>query len=126
MAMHEYYTNLRERANSEAKRDARYDMMFGPIFNFFRKFGLFGKAERGNCAYWTSKGLVAAGLIDRSSMWPKLLWVRVCKLYVSSNFCQSFFCGMSFWIGLTLVLFVIVVYREINLKMEVNNVQFCI
>eukprot|EP00992_Anisonema_acinus_P007317 TRINITY_DN3055_c0_g1_i1.p1 TRINITY_DN3055_c0_g1~~TRINITY_DN3055_c0_g1_i1.p1 ORF type:complete len:265 (+),score=42.24 TRINITY_DN3055_c0_g1_i1:67-861(+) len=45
-----------------------------PILQHFTP-GLY--VARGNCARWSARGLVAAGLIRTPSMFPKLLWIHL-------------------------------------------------
>jgi hypothetical protein len=33
--------------------------------------------ERGNCSYWTSKGLVEAGIFERPTIWPKFIFAKM-------------------------------------------------
>lgn len=53
--MDEYFKELSKRSS---KREAKFNLIFAPVFNFFEKICPAWVAERGNCAYWTSKGLV--------------------------------------------------------------------
>mmetsp|Transcript_32032 Transcript_32032/g.43879 ORF Transcript_32032/g.43879 Transcript_32032/m.43879 type:complete len:373 (-) Transcript_32032:115-1233(-) len=57
---------------------ASYSMMSAKIKNFFS-----GTETKGNCAVWTAKGLVRAGLVERASMWPKQIWVDLWRHLVS-------------------------------------------
>lgn len=44
---------------------------------------------KGNCAYWTSRGLSLAEVIRKPSMFPKLLWVKIltnAALQTSENY----------------------------------------
>lgn len=65
-------------AKLENEQKVGYSMVLFPVFN---ALGLYGPVERGNCAYWTAKGLVEAGLLNQPIIWPKLLFVA---LYVQA------------------------------------------
>ena len=72
IAMDDYYVQLA----SKAKMDqSRFNIAFDPIFNALGT--IFPLAERGNCARYTSEGLVAAGVSTNVSMWPKSIWVNM-------------------------------------------------
>ena len=58
-----YYEKMKRR---ESKRNATFSLVLGPLFNFLRSHvpeGL-ALAETGNCARWTSAGLVFADLLQ--------------------------------------------------------------
>lgn len=67
--MHHYYQNVHNLGDSKL---AKYSMILGPIYNLLRKFEWFsGVAERGNCAFWTTQGLVNAHVLSSATSWPK-------------------------------------------------------
>jgi hypothetical protein len=71
--MHNYFETLREESKHGKKK---FDIILGPIINFARC--LFPNiSERGNCAKWTSEGLKVAGVINRTHIWPKNLWITL-------------------------------------------------
>ncbi|KJE91653.1 hypothetical protein CAOG_02761 [Capsaspora owczarzaki ATCC 30864] len=72
LAMHKYFQRLEE--ESRAQR-AKFEIVLSPILNFVRWVLPFDLAERGNCAFWTSKGLKEAGVVQHVSMWPKSIWI---------------------------------------------------
>eukprot|EP01116_Phalansterium_solitarium_P014043 TRINITY_DN31556_c0_g1_i1.p1 TRINITY_DN31556_c0_g1~~TRINITY_DN31556_c0_g1_i1.p1 ORF type:complete len:346 (-),score=93.34 TRINITY_DN31556_c0_g1_i1:171-1208(-) len=93
--MDAYYTMLQHRSrrsSNDAGADgsglmslpdrASFHMLLGALTNAVRHWRivrfLFGNlTEKGNCAQWTSKGLVAAGVIPKPYMWPKFLWIKL-------------------------------------------------
>ena len=70
-ALHEYFIELGKR---ESENLAKYSMILGNTLPFGNRFS---RVERGNCSYWTSKGLVAAGIMSEASMWPKILFIKL-------------------------------------------------
>jgi len=71
----DYYFNKLKRKSKERK--AKYSFFIGGILNIIREYSPFNIAERGNCAWWTSKGLAEADAIDWAKPWPKAIWVEV-------------------------------------------------
>ena len=69
--MHKYYQNLSER---DIAKEANFSLVLAPLtgFNVWSKFvwPFTRLAERGNCSYWTSKGLQEAQVI-KYTMFPK-------------------------------------------------------
>mmetsp|Transcript_30504 Transcript_30504/g.42083 ORF Transcript_30504/g.42083 Transcript_30504/m.42083 type:complete len:350 (-) Transcript_30504:46-1095(-) len=65
--MDAYFRALEQDARSH---QATYSMVTGQIANFFS-----GTQYEGNCASWSSKGLVRAGLMGSASSWPKEIWL---------------------------------------------------
>ena len=53
---------------------AKFDIMFGPVYNTFRQI-FPSLAEYGNCARWSSLGLQKAGLVTHRSMFPKSIFI---------------------------------------------------
>lgn len=72
--MHNYFCTLQSSAVQEI---SKFNIIFGPLSNFLRKCVPFEVAERGNCAFWTSKGLKEARVLSSTSMWPKSLWIHL-------------------------------------------------
>jgi hypothetical protein len=70
--LHSYYRSVYERENA---KDASYALVPGPFHTAFRR--LFGTSEKRNCAGWTSQGLVEAGLLNKPSSFPKLIFIRL-------------------------------------------------
>jgi len=67
---------FKEILDRSSKRHAKYAMAFGPMFNFFKThLPTMNITERGNCARWASVALKEAGLIKRTSMWPKAIFI---------------------------------------------------
>eukprot|EP01080_Neovahlkampfia_damariscottae_P010446 gene10446-2968_t len=52
------------------------------LTSFSKLFGFSNATEKGNCSYWTSKGLSIANLFDSPTLWPKFI---ISKLYFSSS-----------------------------------------
>lgn len=71
----DYYFEKLQRRSHEKR--AEYSMVMGPVWNFLREWlpWPLNIAERGNCAMWTSKGLVEADLLRWPNAWPKSIWV---------------------------------------------------
>lgn len=68
LKMHEYYESIQKKESGQL---AKYAMLWLPFMNpgFL--------AERGNCSYWTSKGMVEAGIFSRPSIWPKYVFAKL-------------------------------------------------
>lgn len=74
-SMHEYFQQIQCLGDENR---AKYSMVFGPIYNFLRKFEMFSSwSERGNCAYWTSLGLCKANVFNKATMWPKYACMKL-------------------------------------------------
>lgn len=67
---------FQEIKNMAVVGNAKFDIIFGPVFNFMRRF-FPTMAERGNCARWTSLGLQEAGIVTRRSVWPKSIFIDI-------------------------------------------------
>jgi len=68
--MHRYFTEL------EKREDASFNIIFSPVVNAFRY--LFpGISEAGNCARWTSEGLMRSGVVTNPSLWPKSIFINI-------------------------------------------------
>ena len=74
--LHYFYEKLQR---NEKKESVTFNLILGPILNFFRSHLPFGLtwAERGNCARWTSSGLVFANLLPFLHIWPKQIWINL-------------------------------------------------
>ena len=70
--LHYYYFDLSLR---HARGEVKFTLFSHLFLNPFRKW--FGLIERGNCAYFTGKGLERAGIIKKTSSWPLFLWFKV-------------------------------------------------
>lgn len=65
--MHEYFLKI-EKENEEQK--IGYSLLFGPLISkWFPNVN-----EKGNCSYWTSKGMCEAGILKTPTLWPKFLF----------------------------------------------------
>jgi len=56
---------------------AKFSLVFGLLWNWTAGWLPIDVAERGNCAYWTSKGLVEAQLLRFPSLYPKKILVNL-------------------------------------------------
>lgn len=56
-----------------------FNLALGPLLNYLREWmpASWRWAERGNCARWTSSGLVFAELLPHRVMWPKALFIHL-------------------------------------------------
>eukprot|EP01098_Paradermamoeba_levis_P009853 TRINITY_DN4124_c0_g1_i2.p1 TRINITY_DN4124_c0_g1~~TRINITY_DN4124_c0_g1_i2.p1 ORF type:complete len:276 (-),score=79.08 TRINITY_DN4124_c0_g1_i2:130-957(-) len=72
--MDKYFTSLATQNHTETK----FALFLGPLYSFVDwLFPFLQMSPRGNCAQWTSKGLEKAGVITRTSMWPKSIWINI-------------------------------------------------
>jgi hypothetical protein len=72
-AMDAFFRKLKRR---EEASDAKYILWASPLVNaMLRALPFVDVAERGNCAWWTSRGLVVADLMRRPVLWPKSIFV---------------------------------------------------
>lgn len=69
-AMHKLFLEIKRR--NEHEKTAAFSLLRFPFLNFLRLFG-----EKGNCAYWTSKGIVESGLLARPTIWPKYIFIKL-------------------------------------------------
>ena len=75
--MHEYFSRVQSRGERTTNEtSASFSLLLGPLLNLWSSY-----AERGNCAFWTSRGLIEAGLFKRATIWPKMIFL---KLYMQS------------------------------------------
>ncbi|KAL9649717.1 hypothetical protein ABK040_009532 [Willaertia magna] len=72
--MHNYFKEIQQQ---ELDKDAKYEMLLGPVYNFLRKYNILNVSERGNCSYWTTKGMVKARIFKKPTMWPKFTNVKL-------------------------------------------------
>jgi hypothetical protein len=70
--MDDYYNKTEEEGK---KGNAKFSLLTAMFTNYCRPF--FHKSEQGNCAYWTSQGFVAAGILKTPSNWPLLIFFRL-------------------------------------------------
>jgi len=90
LEMHEYFCALAERSQ---EKKVKYDLgfldlltQFLPLFgDFLHKWLPVDAIERGNCARWTSKGLLKAGVVTKSTMWPKSVWINMFENYETTQ-----------------------------------------
>jgi hypothetical protein len=68
----EYYNKINTMNNNN---EAEFGAALHYITNRFRP--LFHKTLRGNCANWTSEGLVKAGLLEKQSYYPLVIWMKL-------------------------------------------------
>lgn len=73
LAMHEYFLHL---SRAEVAGKAGYSMIGFLLSNYLSSWW----GEYGNCAYWTSRGLEKAQVLDTPSAFPKVVFT---KLYFS-------------------------------------------
>jgi hypothetical protein len=74
LAMDKYFCELAARS---VESKAKYHLWLDFIVNRITKMLGFELAERGNCARYTSKGLLKANLVTKTSMWPKSIWINL-------------------------------------------------
>jgi len=60
-----------------------YGMLLHIFTNPIRR--LLGLQIKGNCSFWTSKGLIEAGIIKKGSSWPLSLWFKVLVNQMDTN-----------------------------------------
>jgi hypothetical protein len=70
--MHEYYSSIQKKEESKL---VQYMMLWFPVMNW----GFL--SEKGNCSYWTSKGMVEAKIFNNPTAWPKYGFA---KLYLQT------------------------------------------
>ena len=82
--LHYFYQKLQKK---EKKESVTFNLILGPVLNFFRSHLPFGLtwAERGNCARWTSSGLVFADLLPFLNIWPKQIWINLFEKWGRKN-----------------------------------------
>ncbi len=78
--MHQHYLNL---ADQKQKNEIDFGLIMYQLTNSYRP--LFHSTEKGNCAYWTSQGLMASGLLHRIYNWPLLIGFRLFMENYRSN-----------------------------------------
>lgn len=66
--LHEFYTTIN---TMQKEHEARFRLVPGPWRDVWDRMWGIDKRESGNCALWTTRGLVECGLIEHMSMWPK-------------------------------------------------------
>jgi len=82
LEMHNYYERLERQ---EFHKDAKFSLLFSPLYNFLADWLPVALAERGNCARYTSKGLAEGQIIKHASMWPKAVFVELFEKHGSKN-----------------------------------------
>lgn len=62
-----------ELQRAEKQRRVGFHLFIGPLLNALAAaLPWFAPARLGNCAWWTSEGLLRAGAVTGVSMWPKV------------------------------------------------------
>ena len=79
-ALHTYFINLQQREIK--KRDVKFNLAGLP--QLFRIPFITKAYERGNCALWTSKGLVAAQIFKQGTIFPKYIFVKLYSKAIQS------------------------------------------
>jgi len=69
-----YYHKVRRYQNEQS---VKFSLAFGNIWNWIAHWLPIDVAERGNCAHWTSKGLVECQLLKTPSLFPKRIFVNL-------------------------------------------------
>lgn len=77
LAMHNYYLSLQE-GYSKGKFD--FNLFMGPIYNLL-SYLFPNMALTGNCAWWTSQGLLRAKVVTKTTLWPKSIWINMFENY---------------------------------------------
>lgn len=70
--MHQYYESLNSK---QENKEIEFSLFLFNVTNHFRP--LFHKSLRGNCAYFTSIGLVESGLLMKPHSWPLLIFFKI-------------------------------------------------
>ncbi|MBI5241513.1 MAG: hypothetical protein HY926_13655 [Elusimicrobia bacterium] len=78
LALDRYYTELAARAQAG---EAAFKLLIGRVLNLAARALRLSWPEFGNCALWTSKGLAAAGILDKPTPWPKHILVDLLEKY---------------------------------------------
>jgi len=88
-AMHEFFLQTQQR---NAVGEAKYAALWGNTFPYLNRMST---CEHGNCSYWTSQGMKVAETMRRTSMWPKVVFVRLYAELVQAAWrrpdCNAFF-----------------------------------
>ncbi|KAL6075885.1 Transmembrane protein [Balamuthia mandrillaris] len=87
--MHNYFQKLQRKG---FQKTAKFSLLLSPLYNGLASWLPWRLAERGNCARFTSAGLVEGGLLYRPTMWPKSIWVQ---LFETQARCQAPSCSSS-------------------------------
>lgn len=67
LKMHQYFLKI-EKDNEQGQ--CSYSLLLGPfISKWFPNV-----TEKGNCSYWTSKGMCEAGILKKPTLWPKYIF----------------------------------------------------
>ena len=82
--LHYYYSKM---ARRETKKNAKFSLILGPFYNFLRSRMPEGVswAESGNCARWTSQGMVFADALSYAHVWPKQIWINLFEKLGAAN-----------------------------------------
>eukprot|EP00007_Cunea_sp_BSH-02190019_P006131 CAMPEP_0174230428 /NCGR_PEP_ID=MMETSP0417-20130205/1207_1 /TAXON_ID=242541 /ORGANISM="Mayorella sp, Strain BSH-02190019" /LENGTH=312 /DNA_ID=CAMNT_0015308123 /DNA_START=37 /DNA_END=972 /DNA_ORIENTATION=- len=72
--IHHFFDKLSRRST---RKTVKFNLVFAKLFNAVGWLLPRLHVERGNCAYWTSKGLVEGDLLFWPTIWPKSIWINV-------------------------------------------------
>ncbi len=78
--MEQYFRGLDKK---QTEGTVGYGMLLHIFTNPIRRF--LGLTIKGNCSFWTSNGLIEAGIIERGSSWPLSLWFKVLFRQMEQN-----------------------------------------
>ena len=81
-ALDAYFLDLEERNQAG---EAAYFIIASKVVNLVNRFVPGTQADLGNCALWMSKGLASAGIISKSTEWPKKLAVDLFETHERLN-----------------------------------------
>ena len=78
--LHQYFIDLQEREIK--KREVKFNLMALP--GWIRIPFITKAYERGNCALWTSKGMVQARIFKKATIFPKYIFVKLYTIAIQS------------------------------------------
>lgn len=73
LKLHNFFKNLENDSHNQTRK---FDLVLGPIYNIVR-FIFPTLSERGNCAYWITKGLKEAGFVKHNHIFPRNTWIEL-------------------------------------------------
>ena len=80
--MHKYIEQIKTNNNLTNSDDkVRFNIVLGPILNFFGKFFFPNFPEYGNCSRWTSAILYRGGLTTGIFVWPNTVFINMFENY---------------------------------------------
>jgi hypothetical protein len=77
LAMHNYYVSLQQ-GYDQGK--VKFNIFLGPLYNMIKNV-FPNMALTGNCARWTSEGLLKAKVVTKITIWPKSIWINMFENY---------------------------------------------